>query len=165
MLLEWMDFLVETQKKYYQKTIPAWKNMVNQALYAILDNISPTDLISKMNNENDWLMKDNDLVSKTMNHFRELRGMFNASKQVNTSDWWENYKKISDRLNIGVYTNLSQKLCPCTMVFEECGHSFPFSSNDKMKYKNTTVFCDKCEKINPSKKSNISILLFFFYFI
>lgn len=147
--------MVEAELKYNNIKVDEWTDLMNQALYAILDITPAETLIEKMSGDCEWFMRNKNLVTITLNHFKELKGMFSASKKVNTSDWWSNYEKIGKEMGEGVFTGLAQKNgIHCSVVFERCGHSYPCSQKPKREDRDNLCFCNLCEESNESFKRN-----------
>lgn len=157
-MLEWVKFLVETEKKYCKDPLPQWEEMVNTALYAVLDILPADSLISKIDNDDKWFISHRNLVSITVNHFRELKRMFSAAQEVGSSDWWQSYNKLSTKLNRGVPAKLELKLCTSTALFEKCGHTYPCSNKLRRESEKVPVYCDLCEKENDTTKGNFFLL-------
>ena len=94
-------------------------------------------------------LSSEEMVEKTISHYKELRTTYNASITVNTSDFWDSTlfllknKAAGNSFDLINFRNSDTRKKNSFVVFNQCSHSQAVLAT-RLKY-NGRLYCSTCE--------------------
>lgn len=119
--------------------------MSEDLLDYILSTVPAKNFIKKIEDVEYPFVQDEYLMERTVNHFKELKGIFNATKKVNASDWWGSNNELILKIEPGKRTEVEDDpdaVGDCAMIFQNCDHSFECSQSE---INGQPIYCSDCE--------------------
>lgn len=154
-MFEYLEFVVDTTAKYKKWKIKEWISMSENLLDYILSSVPAKHFIKKIEDPKYPFVQDEYLMERTVNHFKELKGIFNATKKVNASDWWDSNNQLIVRVEPGKRTQViddPDAVGDCAMLFRNCDHVYECSQSE---IHGQPIYCSDCEEIYESEIGKI----------
>lgn len=134
--------------------------MADRLLDYILSTIPSKNFIAKIEDPEYPFVRDEHLMERTVDHFKEIKGIFSATKKVNASDWWDSNNYLMEQIIPGRnYTVVDdpETVGDSALVFKNCEHTYEIC---KTECKGQYIYCQRCEEDVESAQGNFFVMNF-----
>ena len=152
--------MVKTTKHYRQRPIKEWIKVCEDLVDYALRYVDPKKLIAQIRDDDYNLIYDENLMERTVYHFKQLRSMFSSTKLVNAADWAHANEVVLDGLNPGnnCFMKKSDEVGDAEIFFASCDHSFRVCKNE---WKDQPIYCPDCEEDDEKMRGKVVWLTLF----